>query len=119
VEAVTVGSQRRKVRLLLAARRVDAANGRSSSIELSLQAPDATLAADEPTRVFDGFRLLTGRSGLGLGPHLARRFVELHMGEVNLVPGQGVRFDVSLPVLPDTRTTGQVATVTTALGGRP
>jgi len=118
VEAVTVGSQRRKVRLLLAARRVDSAGGRTSVVELSLQAPDATLAADEPARVFDGFRLLTGRSGLGLGPHLGRRFVELHGGEVTLVAGQGVRFDVTLPVLPDTRPTGQVQVVTQPVPAR-
>jgi signal transduction histidine kinase len=36
--------------------------------------------------------------GLGLGPHLARRFVELHGGHIVVTtPAQGLRFEITLP----------------------
>jgi len=101
-EAIAAGSARRLVRLHIAARRVERA-GRGA-LELTLSAPDAVVEADEPTRVFDGFRLLTGRSGLGLGPHLARRFLELHGGGVRLILDPGVRFEVTLPEAPGSGT---------------
>jgi signal transduction histidine kinase len=109
VEAVTVGQRRRRARLVVSARlleqQADGGQGGQGcqGCEISVASPDATLETDEHDRLFDGFRLLTGRAGLGLGPHLARRFVELHGGTVNIAPpGQGVRFDVVLPVVHST-----------------
>jgi signal transduction histidine kinase len=67
-------------------------------LEIVVAAPDAEVPPDERRRIFDGFRGVKGRTGLGLGPHLARRFVELHGGSVVLTPGPGgLSFEVVLP----------------------
>ena len=96
IEATTSGSQRKKVRLLLAGR-VRSLTGLDNRVfELSIGAPDSDIDPLERNHLFDGFRGLKGRSGLGLGPHLARRFVELHGGMVIL--GTGVTFEVTLPL---------------------
>ena len=47
---------------------------------------------------------LADRSGLGVGLALVRRLVELHGGSVgaqNLAPGQGARFTLRLPAIPE------------------
>jgi signal transduction histidine kinase len=95
VEASTAGTQRKKVRLLLGGHiRPD-----MRAFELVIGAPDADLDQKERDHLFDGFRGLKGRSGLGLGPHLARRFVELHGGAVGLgPPAPGLRFEITLPL---------------------
>jgi signal transduction histidine kinase len=99
VEATTAGGRRKRARIIVGARQSQ--RGPERRCDFTVAAPDANLAAHEHERLFDGFRLVTGRTGLGLGPHLAKRFVELHDGDVHTgPPGPGVRFDVSLPAPP-------------------
>jgi CheY-like chemotaxis protein len=76
------------------------------------------IAASDMARLFKPFSQVDGRlarqyNGAGLGLVLVQRLAELHGGCVSLVsaPGEGSRFTVSLPWLPEGETAESVAAV--------
>lgn len=58
------------------------------------------MVASEVKQLFNGFRRTPGRRGLGLGLPLARTFVEMHDGRLDLTstPGIGTTFTLDLPL---------------------
>lgn len=73
------------------------------ALELSVSVPSAVVDEAERAHALDGPRHAPSRPsqkalGLGLGPYLARRFVELHGGHIVVAtPAPGVRFEITLP----------------------
>jgi signal transduction histidine kinase len=88
-------------RVDVSARRYD------GKIEVAVRDTGIGIAPEDQAAVFEEFRQV-GRDkqrkaeGTGLGLALARRFVELHGGEIRLQsePGKGSTFSFSLPLLP-------------------
>lgn len=80
----------------------------SSGVEISVSDEGPGVAPEDRQSVFDQFhQTSTGRSrgGTGLGLSIARRYVELHNGEIRVDqrPGAGARFTFVLPHGPATR----------------
>lgn len=80
----------------------------SSGVEISVSDEGPGVAPEERESVFDQFhQTATGRSrgGTGLGLSIARRYVDLHEGEIRVDqrPGAGARFTFVLPRGPATR----------------
>jgi two-component system, NtrC family, sensor histidine kinase GlrK len=64
------------------------------------------IGADDRERIFDPFFrsksvLATGTQGTGLGLAIVRDYVEMHHGSVASIAGEGARFRVILPRLPN------------------
>ena len=84
-----------------------AARRDGGNVEISITDTGPGIAPEDRALVFEEFRQVGGdrarkAEGTGLGLPLAKKFVELHGGEIRLVstPGQGSTFTVVLPVSP-------------------
>jgi len=76
----------------------------ADSVEISVHNTGPEITLDQTTRIFDRFYHLTERfehflEGLGIGLFLAREYIKLHHGtiQVNSAPGKGTKFVVRLP----------------------
>lgn len=79
-----------------------AAEQRRARVEVIDEGPG--IPADELPHVFQRFYTRNTRTGgLGLGLYLAERIARIHGGDLTVEsePGQGARFVLSLPLLPD------------------
>jgi signal transduction histidine kinase/DNA-binding response OmpR family regulator len=75
-----------------------------SSVEISVHNTGPEIAMDQTTRIFDRFYQLSERfdhfiKGLGIGLFMAREYIKLHHGtiQVNSDPGKGTEFVIRLP----------------------
>jgi len=73
------------------------------AVQIAVQDTGIGIASEDQQRIFEEFRRVEGspvHEGTGLGLALARRFVELHGGEIRLqsAPGAGSTFTVTLPL---------------------
>jgi signal transduction histidine kinase/DNA-binding response OmpR family regulator len=76
----------------------------SDSVEILVHNTGPEITMDQTTRIFDRFYQLSERmehfiKGLGIGLFLAREYIHLHHGtiQVNSAPGQGTEFVIRLP----------------------
>jgi signal transduction histidine kinase/CheY-like chemotaxis protein len=74
------------------------------SVEISVHNTGPEITVDQTTRIFDRFYQLNERfehfiKGLGIGLFLAREYIDLHHGtiQVNSGPGKGTEFVIHLP----------------------
>jgi signal transduction histidine kinase/DNA-binding response OmpR family regulator len=75
-----------------------------NSVEISVHNTGPEITMDQTTRIFDRFYQLNERfehfiKGLGIGLFLAREYINLHHGtiQVNSGPGKGTEFVIRLP----------------------
>jgi signal transduction histidine kinase/DNA-binding response OmpR family regulator len=75
-----------------------------NSVEISVHNTGPEISMDQTTRIFDRFYQLNERfehfiKGLGIGLFLAREYINLHHGtiQVNSGPGKGTEFVIRLP----------------------
>jgi two-component system, OmpR family, sensor kinase len=80
----------------------------TDSVRISVSDEGPGIAVEDQEAIFERFRRLgphlnRSSGGAGLGLYIARRIVEAMSGRiwVESEPGQGCRFHVSLPVVPD------------------
>lgn len=61
------------------------------------------VAPEDRHTIFEPFRQVGGRGGVGLGLYVTRRFVEIHDGSIRVdeAPGGGAAFHVWLPAAPN------------------
>jgi signal transduction histidine kinase/DNA-binding response OmpR family regulator len=77
----------------------------ANSVEISVHNTGPEITLDQTTRIFDRFYQLSERlehfiKGLGIGLFLAREYIKLHHGtiQVNSAPGKGTEFVIRLPL---------------------
>ena len=75
------------------------------SVEVSVHDTGVGIAAEDQVRIFEEFQQVGGdhegkREGTGLGLTLARKFVELHGGQIRVMSkvGEGSTFTFTLPL---------------------